>query len=308
MKRIFFLTFLICISSGILYSEGDLKTGYSDETEFSYEGEIKPGKWLRKLKVEYEYGGKKYTVLTQIYFPRKYTKGDRLRTIIALHGYDSGYLSWERKTGIESFADQYGFAVVCPETGKTLFETHYYPETKYRWSGLPAPRFIGEVLLKFIRSRFALASSRDKTGILGASTGGRGAIISASLYNKDFTAASGLSGLYDKVTQPKNGLISDIYGDFTRFKSRWESDDNVLKMAENLGNTAIFLFHGGHDYVFSDKQSLILVIRLNQVKKKTGGSREVIYKKKKYKKHEWEAWNYSLEWVMKFFDRNLSGK
>ena len=69
------------------------------------------------------------------------------------------------------------------------------------------------MLLRYIRSTFALASKREKTGILGASTGWRGAIIVASLYSKDFTAASGLSGLYDKVTQPKNGLIADIYGD-----------------------------------------------------------------------------------------------
>lgn len=306
MKRLIVLLLLIFISPCILYSDDDLHTGYSDNVEFTYDGEIKPGKWLNKLKVEYEYNGKKYSVLTRIYFPRKYTKGDRLRTIIALHGYDSNYLSWGRKTRIETYADQYGFAIACPNTGKTLFETKYYPETKYRWSGLPGPRFIGEVLLRYLRSRFALASTREKTGILGASTGGRGAIIVASLYNRDFTAASGLSGLYDKVTQPKNGLIVDIYGDFDKFKSRWENDDSVLKMAENLGDTAIFLFHGGHDYVFSDKQSLILVIRLNQVKKKAGGKREVVYKRKKYKKHEWEAWNYILEPVMKFFNNNLS--
>jgi S-formylglutathione hydrolase FrmB len=306
MKRTIILFLLIFISSGTLYSNGDVNTGYSDDVEFSYSGEIKPGKWLEKLKVEYEYNGKKYTVLTRIYFPEKYTQGDRLRTIIALHGYDSNYLSWGRKTRIETFADQYGFAIVCPNTGKTLFETEYFPETKYKWSGLPGSRFIGEVLLKYIRSRFALASTREKTGILGASTGGRGAIIVASLYNKDFTAASGLSGLYDKVTQPKNGLIADIYGDYTRFKSRWENNDSVIKMVEKLGDTAVFLFHGGHDYVFSDKQSLVLVIRLNQVKKKAGGKREIVYKIKKYKKHEWSAWNYALEGVMKFFNNNLS--
>jgi S-formylglutathione hydrolase FrmB len=308
MKRIIVLFLLVFISPGALYPDDGLNTGYSDDVEFTYNGEITPGKWLKKLKVEYEYKGKKYSVLTQIYFPRKYSKGDRLKTLVALHGYDSNYLSWGRKTRIEAFADQFGIAIVCPNTGKTLFETKYYPETKYRWSGLPAPRFIGEVLLKYIRSTFALASKIEKPGIRGASTGGRGAIIVASLYNKDFSAVSGLSGLYDKVTQPKNGLIADIYGDFKKYKSRWEDDDNVLQMAESLGNTAIYLFHGGSDYVFSDKQSLVLVIRLNQVKKKAGGKREIVYKRKKYKKHEWEAWNYAIERVMKFFNNNLSGE
>ncbi len=306
MKRPIILLLLTFLSSGALYSHEDLSTGYSDDVEFTYKGEIKPGKWLNKLKVEYEYSGKKYAVPARIYFPRKYSRGDRLRTIIALHGYDSNYLSWGRNTRIESHADRYGFAIVCPDTGKTLFETKYYPETKYRWSGLPGSRFIGEVLLKYVRSTFALASTRAKTGILGASTGGRGAIMVASLYNKDFTAVSGLSGLYDKINQSKNSLISDIYGDYTKFKSRWENDDNVIKMAENLGNTAVYLFHGSHDYVFSDKQSLVLVIRLNQVKKKAGGNREVVYRRKKYKKHDWDAWSSALERVMKFFNNNLS--
>ena len=133
MKRLIILL-LVFISSGRLYPDGGVNTGYSDDVEFSYGGEIIPGKWLKKLKIEYEYMGKKQSVLTQIYFPRKYSKGDRLKTIVALHGYGSNYLSWGRKTRIESYADRYGFAIVCPNTGKTLFETKYYPETKYRWS------------------------------------------------------------------------------------------------------------------------------------------------------------------------------
>ena len=297
MGKILLLIFLFFIQS---CSPKILKVNYS--------GEIRSGNWLRNLKVNYVLKGdqkEKFYVPLQIYFPKNYQRGDNSRTIIALPSYNGLLKDWEENTNIEYLANEYNLVLVCPQMGRTVYETKFYPETKVKWSGIPGTVFIGEKLIPYLRDNFALAGDRSKTGILGVSTGARGAILASSVYHDLFGAAAGLSGNYDALAMTNNKTLISVYGEYRDFKERWLQDDNILELSKNLENTSLFLWHGQKDYVVSHKQSIIFVMRLRQYRRDNGGGYEVIFKEKKYSSYGWRYWKRMVPEVMDFFDKKL---
>ncbi|MFC1671118.1 alpha/beta hydrolase [Spirochaetota bacterium] len=271
---------------------------------FEFKGTIKPGKWLRNLKVEYTHKGVKSSAKVQIYFPKGYEKGDNLRTIIALHDYSGSLRNWEKETNIEKFANMYKFIIVCPAMYKTVYETKFYPQTTYMWGKIPGGKFVGEVLINYLREEFGIAKEREMTGIVGASTGGRGAILLAATYNDTFGAATGLSGDYDSVSLSRTKRFIAVYGKYKYFKKRWHDDDNIMKLAVNLKDTPVYLYHGGKERAIRKGHSVLLAIRLRQLQKKHGGY-EITYLEKKYNTHDWDYWRRRVSEFMDFFNEKL---
>lgn len=272
---------------------------------FTYKGTVTPGSWIKNIQVPYEADKAAHNAMAQIYLPKGYVNGDEKRTLIVLHGYGQNMKSWEQNSDIEGFANKYGFALVCPDMGKTLYETSYYPETTVKWAPLPGGKFVAEALIKFLRDNFNLANVREKTGILGLSTGARGAVILAAKYPDRFGAAAGLSGDYDPTIMTNDRLLISIYGPHDKFEDRWEKDASVLYHAEGLKNTPVYLSHGSKDMVVSSEQSMIMAIRLKQLQKDFGGY-PIVFKEKKGKLHDWGFWAYSLSEMMGFFDEKLA--
>ncbi len=269
-----------------------------------YKGEITPGAWLKGLTIKYKAGGEKYSSSLQIYFPADYKRGKSARTLIALHGYNGTMSDWERNTGIEALADKYKFVVVCPDMGKTLYELKFYPETKIKWNGIPGGIFIVKKLMKHIKKNFNLAASSSKTGIFGLSTGGRGALLLAAEYRSQFGAVAGLSGDYDPLLVKKDWLITSVYGEYDKFKKRWEKDASIIDRASKLKYMPVFLAHGDKDPVVPKWHSTGMAIRLKQVKGKYPRN-SVTYIIKKHRAHNWKFWGIIIRDVMEFFDKEL---
>lgn len=271
---------------------------------FSYEGTIRAGQWNRfsvPLKTENE----TLSVAAQIYFPEGYISGSSPRTVIAFHGYNGNERHWERNSAIEKYADTYGFAIVCPDMGRSIFATRYYPETTNKWSPKPGALFILEDLLPFLQRKLNLAWKGKSTGIMGLSTGGRGALMCATLQPEMFGGAAGLSGDYDPLAMKNNRLLTAVYGKYRDFPERWKNDDNIIVQAEKLKDTPVFLAHGKKDLVVPSEQSLLLAIRLKSLHRQNGGGYELEFHEGKYRKHEWLFWNEQTPVMMAFFDRVL---
>ena len=302
MKR-----FLILLLILIFPVCGPVKQGSNTSSHsFNYKGNINGGRWLKGLKVYYtSEEGKKMFTLAQIYFPEAFMKGENYKTIILLHGYGFNHQQWERRTGIERYADVYNIVLVSPNMGKTVYETKFYKETVIKWGGIPGGRFVGEVLINYLRSNFALAYDRSRTGIMGVSTGARGAMLVAAKYPEKFAVAAGLSGYYDHISLSKNKQLMPVYAEYENYKERWENDDNIMKLASNLKNTSVILYHGKSDHSVPKEQSLILAMKVRMFQKKSGSSSIVRYKEKKYAGHDWEFWNKVLKDVMGFFNANF---
>ncbi len=268
--------------------------------------DIKPGKWLRNVKVEYEEDGVKSRGLAQIYFPKQYAGASTARTLIVLHGYRQQPSDWENGTPVADYADRYGFVLVCPAMSTTLYESKYFPETVNRWAPQPGGVFISKTLIGFLRKNFGLARERENTGIFGISTGARGALLLAAQHKKLFGAAAGLSGDYDSESIKNDRLLISVYGYYESNRERWEEEVNIIRLAENLKKTPVFLGHGTRDAVVPPPQTKMLVDRLAQLAADRGGYELVVDKEKSDGAgHDWKYWGSLVPEVFAFFDKSL---
>ncbi len=284
-----------------------------------YTETIQAGKWLRGLSLSYSVDGEQESVPVQIYFPRNYEKGRTHRTIIALHNYNGSMKDWERTGLVSDYADRYSFVIVCPNMPETVYETKFYPETEKKWGKIPGGKWVGEVLVPYLRQAFGLAIEKRKTAIFGNAYAARGAMLVAATYPDLFGAAAGLSGSYDMPSQDKSRRFALVYGNHDRFRERWESDDNLMQLARNFRDIPVFLAHGEDDNDVHFDQSRLFAIRLLQFRKKTGanpgaqavkndGTRlpytvELGIRKREF--HDWSFWRSEVRNIMPFFDKYL---
>ena len=279
--------------------------GTTSSGSFSYKGIIKPGRWINSLKIDIGAG---HSVKYAIYFPKGYVKGESIKTVLALHGYAGNYREWGSQTQIEKFANEGHFAVVCPNMGKSLYASRYYKETKLKWSIIPGGEFIMKIFIPYLRNHFNLALGKDKTAIVGVSTGARGALLLAAKYPDSFGLAVGLSGDYDQTSMPKDRLVTSVYGKYKDNPQRWKNDDNVITFAKNLKNIPVYLSHGGSDYVVPRGQSLILALKLKMLRRANGGDYIMEYKELKHLTHDWKVWRRMLPDVVVFMQKNWLNK
>ncbi len=270
--------------------------------DMRYKGEIIPGKWLKHISVPVSDGKETSSAVIQIYFPKNYKRGENIRTIIALHSYNSNERDWETNTSIEYLADKYNFVIVCPNMKKSLYETSYYNDTTYKWNIIPGGVFVGEVLVNYLNRNFSLAYEKGKTAIMGVTVGAHGAILMASKYDA-FGAAAGISGYYDPTIMSSSNMIASVYGNYNKNKQRWENDDNNLKLAEKLAGVKVFLFHGTKNDAFTPGQSRIMAIKLKHLQKKSS-SYSITYSENKGGYYGWTFWKNRLPEVMEFLDAN----
>lgn len=268
--------------------------------------DIKPGAWLRNVRVDYEFEGQKGFNRIQIYFPKMYSAAAPARTLIVLHGWRQNPSDWENNTPIAKYADKHNIVLVCPAMSTTLYESRYFPESMGKWAPIPGGQFISGVMVDFLKKRYSLAMGRERTGIFGISTGGRGALLLAAQHPKLFGAAASLSGDFDSASLKNDRLLIAMYGQYVLFPDRWEEEVNITKMADRLKNTPVFLGHGTRDAVVPPPQTAMLADRLKQLKEKKGGyDLECDTAKSLNAGHDWIYWGSLVPEIMKFFDERL---
>ncbi len=269
-------------------------------------GGVQTGQWNDGIELEYESHGKRASAALRIYFPKTSPGAGYRRVLIALHEYGRTNREWSDYTDIEQFADEFGFVIVCPNMGQTAYETKFYPETVRPWDGVPGGTWVGEILVPFLKKKYRLARDREATGILGISSGARGALLIACRYPGIFGAAAGISGFYDTSVLTDNRIISAVYGRRTLFKDRWENDDNIIELASRLRNTRVFLAHAARDREIPVEQSQLLGMRLRQLEKKSKDHYKFEYQESEsYHPQDWRRSRALIGDVMRFFDKNL---
>ncbi len=268
--------------------------------------EVSHGSWLRNVPVPYRVGKIQHRGSMHLYFPKDYSRGGTVRTLLLLHGYRQEPGDWEKKTPVARYADEHGFVLVCPAMSTTLYESDYYPETVNRWAPVPGSRFVTEILIPFVRERYGLARKRNLTGVYGISTGARGAVLLAARHNDLFAAAAGLSGDYDASSMRRDRILTSVFGRFEEHRERWEKEVDILAMAKKLGKTPLFLGHGTRDGVVPPLQTDLLAGRLDDLRGKGRGYECVVEREKSQGAgHDWRYWGDLTPDVFAFFDRHL---
>lgn len=218
---------------------------------------VAQGKW-KSLKVTGKLDGKSQTAAVLVYTPAAEDAAKKFPLVLALHGWNHTPELFRDKGDLARYADQYGLVLAIPAMGKTVYETAFYPESKKKWGAIPGTRWVGEIVLPYLRKNLPVYDDRAHTAVVGYSTGGRGALLLAAAY-PEFAFAGSSSGTFDLMRlDPKDGeykIHAVIYGPREQFKERWELD-NVIAPArlDKLVGTVVYAAHSGGDVVVKPDQ------------------------------------------------------
>ena len=265
---------------------------------FSAETKLDSGKWTKSIDV----AAGEYTGKISIYVPSGVKPGDEKMTLILLHDYNGSAEDWASNSAFPRIAEDKKIILVALNMKNTAYENEFFPETKVKWSPVPGVKWIGEYVVPFISRQYGLCSSRDKTGIAGVGAGARGAFLAASRYSSKIKYVAGFSGIYDNLTLTRNAGLTNLFGEFKKNKQRWEASDNLMVLGDSLGDSIVFVSHGTEDFVCSFDQSIMLGIKLNQVRKKSS-SMGYKFLEQKNKMHDWPTFNAASYDFIKFIGK-----
>jgi len=260
------------------------------------------GSWL-EVKISGQLDNKPVEGDVLLYTPPGYyVKGaKRYPLVLALHGWDHTPALFREKGNLAALADQYGFVVAIPDTGRTIFETAFYKETRGKWTKAPGAPYVGEVVLPWLREHLRVAQDKAGTAVIGYSTGGRGAVLLAELY-PEFAFAGSVSGTFDLMgLDPKTGeyrIHQIIYGKRDKFPERWQKDTNIRpELIAKLNGTSVYAAHG-------DKDKSVPVLQLEALVIAMAGSVPTLETAiTKGGTHDWPVWNEHFTAMFQRFDR-----
>lgn len=172
------------------------------------------------------------------------------KTLYLLHGMTDDYTAWQRWTSIERYAEEYGIAVIMPDT-----RLGWYTDTA---AGERYFSFVSDELIRISRRMFpSLSHKKEDTFVAGLSMGGYGAMKCALKKPETFCKAASLSGALDiyGVTQldpplGEKGYWEDIFGPIEAIKG---SENDVFAAAEALtaDRPELFMWCGTEDFLYT---------------------------------------------------------
>ncbi len=134
---------------------------------------------------------------------------------------------------------------------------------------------------------------------MGLSTGARGIVLIASRNINLFYGIAALSGDYDQTLTPQDKLIQSIYGEYNKYKERWQTIDNpIYNIKKNGWNTSIYLGHGLKDTIVNSQHTIHFYNFLNNHYKNVNIKLHLCNDCK----HDFYYWNKELKEIFLFFD------
>ena len=128
------------------------------------------------------------------YYALDQTPGRYDKTLYLLHGLKQNADAWPRMSGVERYANNYGYFVVIPEVQRS-----FYTDMA---SGLPYFQYLTEELPELMRAMFHLPAGRERTYAAGLSMGGYGAMKCALARPDLFRGAMSFSSGFYMLDSP----------------------------------------------------------------------------------------------------------
>ena len=174
-----------------------------------------------------------------------------MKTLLLLHGYTGDGDIWVN----EEQATDLNIAVVAPSGDNSFWLDGEATGRKYA-------SYVGAELIDYVRRTFGIAKTPDKTGVMGLSMGGFGAIHTALAYPETFGTCAALSSalIHHEVANMKEGSGNSVANyDYYRLcfgepSKLLESDNNpetlVRKIKASGGKMPkIFMACGTEDFL-----------------------------------------------------------
>lgn len=252
------------------------------------------GQWLEPMEAVGLIDGEEVKGEVRVYVPAGYdergAKEAPYPLVLALHGWDHSPALFQEKGGLGELAEKHQVVIAVPDTGRSIFETSFYKQTRSKWTKAPGARWVGEVVLPWLRANLKVSKEPKQTAVIGYSTGGRGAFLLAALY-PEFGYVGSVSGTYDLMAlDPKIGeyrIHAVIYGPRDKFPERWQKDDVMAKQhLAKLAGLHIYVAHGDKDKAVPIEQMHLFEEALSGMKL---ASKAFVTTKKGG--HDWPLWN-----------------
>lgn len=239
-----------------------------------------------------------------LYIPLNYGEHTqkKLPCVLVLPGWNFPRTSWLDHSRLVDYADRYGYALILPEMGKTLYESEYYPQTTLKWHHIPGGKFIKEYFIPTIAQRHHLLQQGHDNMLLGLSTGGRGVALIA-LENPDlFVAGASLSGDFSQENMPDDNLMTAVYGAYTQYAQRWLGQDNPQARVKEW-KMPLYLAHGTADQIVPEAQSRLFY---EAIKAQHQDLIPLQYHAIAGAGHDYQFWHGQLEDIFQFLDQQSS--
>ncbi len=217
--------------------------------------------------------------------------------ILVLPGWGFSRKEWCTKSDLCKKALKEGYCLILPEMGKSVYASHYYPETRREWHSFLTLAWLADTLIKELQAKYGMLKKGSLNYALGLSTGGRGAVLIALKCPGLFSAVAALSGDFNQVLDPEDKLMTGTYGPYKLFPERWKTEDNPSFHAREL-ISPLYLGHGSSDLVVRPVQSEAfyrLVI-------KESPDNKIVLHLVQGAGHDFNYWNSELDAVFGFFN------
>lgn len=255
---------------------------------------------MTQTEVQLEKGWHKNLQIDDVFYDLYVPVSPPVGAILVLPGWNFPRTSWVENSDLVKYAQKYGYALILPEMGQTIYESSYYPETTMRWNNVPGGEFINHRFIPEIQTRHNLLQPGQNNTLLGLSTGGRGVALIALANPGLFVAGASLSGDFSQENMPTDNLMRAVYGEIDQFPQRWLGVDNPqARIAE--WTMPLFLSHGTTDEVVPESQSRLFYIKYLQAHQ--GDTQVIEYHPVADAGHDYVFWNSQLEGIFKFFAR-----
>ncbi len=152
----------------------------------------------------------------------KHVKGD-MKLLLLLHGYTGDGDIWVNREQAASL----NVAVVAPSG-----ENGFWLDGEA--TGRQYASYVGKELIDYIRDTFGIAKTPDKTGVMGFSMGGFGALHTALAFPETFGTCAALSSalIHNEVANMKEGVGNSV----ANYEYYRECFGNPAKLSESENN------------------------------------------------------------------------
>lgn len=209
-----------------------------------------------------------------------------------LHGLSDDHTIWQRRTSIERYVAELGWAVVMPQVHRSFYSDEFY--------GGQFWTFVSEELPALVSRFFRVSTAREDTFVAGLSMGGYGAFKLALRRPDRFAAAASLSGALDltPLVEGRNAPESPDERMFARILGpggTLDSDDDLLTLARRADPATLPALHlscGTEDVLLSGNRAFAAVCAEAGIPLTTAFPPG---------EHEWGLWDAGIVDVLAFF-------
>jgi S-formylglutathione hydrolase FrmB len=209
-----------------------------------------------------------------------------------LHGLSDDDTTWLRRTSIERYVAELGWAVVMPQVHRSFYADEVHGGRF--WT------FVSEELPGLVSSFFQVSSRRQDTFVAGLSMGGYGALKLGLRQPDRFAGAASLSGVLDlaalvRADRPRAEDPTMFERIFGPDRSVGPDDDLLVLVgrADPAAVPALFACCGTEDVLLPGNHAFAAACERAGVPLRTSWSPG---------EHEWGYWDAQIVEVLDFFD------